>query len=321
MGSATFVNYGEGSDARAVFNTLVDQAGYEHGHSYSGSIAEKSQFRVLSHTPLLLSAAEERVNVLINTPEVSDKWGPAGALPVVTKTRTVRVHGFTYDPRTQDLTEVVTQLLRTSARIDGVEKVQSVSMLSHRGERRDHAGPRTDCVAEVVVEKAPLTRTVRVTVKVPGTVSSHDAYREAATVARSKVTLRGGEQIASAKTVDLRPGAPKVAAVASKGATETRYLIKGSTQHSRWETGLPSQAAARAAAVELASRPHGTFEPVMAEYEITAVTRRIGGEPLVRVTRSVASYDADVDVEVLLRGAITPRTEPDGWLFFGWASS
>jgi hypothetical protein len=49
------------------------------------------------------------------------------------------------------------------------------------------------------------------------------------------------------------------------------------------------------------------------------ITRREDGSPLVRVTRTVPKRALVVEVSVL-KASILNKVQPDGWLFFGWAS-
>ncbi len=84
MGADTFVNYAEGADASQAFNAACEEALYDHGHSgYSGTIGEKQSFTVLRQ-PMLREDAEAVAWKLIDKddPAISDKWGPAGAIPV-----------------------------------------------------------------------------------------------------------------------------------------------------------------------------------------------------------------------------------------------
>jgi hypothetical protein len=49
MGAETFEERGEGKSAQEVFDKLVEEAAYDHGHGgYTGTIAEKSEFVVIS---------------------------------------------------------------------------------------------------------------------------------------------------------------------------------------------------------------------------------------------------------------------------------
>lgn len=127
------------------------------------------------------------------------------------------------------------------------------------------------------------------------------------------------DSIISVRVIEDTPGKPQVKAVATEGKAETRFVVSNSG-HRSWQTGLPTQAAARAKAVELASviptYNHG-YDSVT--YEVDSITRRESGEPLVRVTRTITKHT--IKAEVTYRKPGVPKSgDITGWLFFGWAS-
>jgi hypothetical protein len=94
MGAETFDHYAEGADPQVAFQSTREQALHEHGHGgYTGSLAEKDDYVVITREPMTATEAEALADDLINRedPRVSDKWGPAGAIPVKAETRTVEV--------------------------------------------------------------------------------------------------------------------------------------------------------------------------------------------------------------------------------------
>ncbi|GAA2471110.1 hypothetical protein [Winogradskya humida] len=89
MGAATFAVYGTGSDPEAVFWRLVDQALIENGHGgYTGTIAEKTEYIVLTDQALPYPDATATARALINDhdPRINDSRGPAGAIAVTQMT-------------------------------------------------------------------------------------------------------------------------------------------------------------------------------------------------------------------------------------------
>jgi hypothetical protein len=65
------------ADVRGAFNDAVDKARYDHGHAgYTGTIAEKCGYVVLSDKPMLREEAARFVHEKIDG---NDKWEPAYA--------------------------------------------------------------------------------------------------------------------------------------------------------------------------------------------------------------------------------------------------
>ena len=88
MGADTFLTTCWERDAQQAFSTAARQAAFENGHSgYTGSLAEKREFTIIQREPLPIEAAEALAEQLMDNgdPRIRDKWGPAGALPLVDK--------------------------------------------------------------------------------------------------------------------------------------------------------------------------------------------------------------------------------------------
>lgn len=88
MGASPFELYSAGADLEQAFRAAYDQAGWEDGHSYSGTISSKSGVVAISRTPLPIDAAYARARELMEGDDARacDKWGPACALPVTEAT-------------------------------------------------------------------------------------------------------------------------------------------------------------------------------------------------------------------------------------------
>lgn len=85
MGAATFIEIGTGVNAGEAFDAACKQAAWDHGHAgYTGTLAEKGNFTVISDTPMKPDAAMALANELIDQGDVriDDKWGPAGCIPL-----------------------------------------------------------------------------------------------------------------------------------------------------------------------------------------------------------------------------------------------
>ncbi|MFI8287470.1 hypothetical protein [Streptomyces sp. CBG9] len=100
MGANGFITYQAGTDAERAFTDAVEDARYEYGNrGYTGTIAEKDDYTVVTTTPMPLNEATEYAERLLDVDDsrVSDKRGPAGAVPVLTGERTMEVTITTAD--------------------------------------------------------------------------------------------------------------------------------------------------------------------------------------------------------------------------------
>lgn len=98
MGANWFWTSSYGHTAQEAFDTAVEDAKYEFGHGgYTGSIAEKGHFTVLS-LPDDVDFSEENVEDLVEHDstfrEVEDKWGSAGCLKHPRKKNTWVFFGY-----------------------------------------------------------------------------------------------------------------------------------------------------------------------------------------------------------------------------------
>jgi hypothetical protein len=85
MGSTWITVYTEGPNPEVNFREAVAAAKQEYGHGgYTGTIAEKSSYEVITGQPVDLSEAYEIAREMVDTDDerVTDTWGPAGAIPV-----------------------------------------------------------------------------------------------------------------------------------------------------------------------------------------------------------------------------------------------
>lgn len=93
MGADYFTAYADGTDAERAFNDATAAARHEYGHrGYTGTIAEKHAFEIVTRTPMTESDAENYAAELLEGDHpLNDKWGPAGAIPVLTDRRRIEV--------------------------------------------------------------------------------------------------------------------------------------------------------------------------------------------------------------------------------------
>lgn len=87
MGATDFMHIATGATVASAFDAAQTAARYDHGHSgYTGTIAEKSGWVIVSgELPRSRDEAMKIANDMMEDEdsEVNDKWGPAGAIPIV----------------------------------------------------------------------------------------------------------------------------------------------------------------------------------------------------------------------------------------------
>lgn len=86
MGAETFTQFGRGATLDAAFRDAVKEAQYQHGHGgYTGTLAEKSECVEIPPPVESQADAVARAYALLEADDdrISDKWGPAGAVRVL----------------------------------------------------------------------------------------------------------------------------------------------------------------------------------------------------------------------------------------------
>ncbi len=81
MGATDFTTTAKGKTVNEAFSNAVDDARHEHGHGgYTGTIAEKSEFVMIS-VPEGTNPRKHAADLIENMdPSIEDKWGPAGCI-------------------------------------------------------------------------------------------------------------------------------------------------------------------------------------------------------------------------------------------------
>jgi len=83
MGADSFFTVAQGKNAKEAFRRAKENAQYEYGHrGYTGTIAEKDTFVMMSEKALPEREANTLADKLLDHPKVVDKWGPAGCIPL-----------------------------------------------------------------------------------------------------------------------------------------------------------------------------------------------------------------------------------------------
>lgn len=81
MGANTFSVTVKGKSAQTAFAAARKEALYQHGHSgYSGSIAEKQEFVVITMPKGTDARAFADKLIEARDSRIDDKWGPAGCI-------------------------------------------------------------------------------------------------------------------------------------------------------------------------------------------------------------------------------------------------
>jgi hypothetical protein len=95
MGADSFFNSGLGDDPKTIFKDLVKKARHEYGNGgYTGTIAEKTQFKIVSQLPMPKSywksdEAQQKYGE-------GEKWGPALAAPYCVEIKTGLIIGWVF---------------------------------------------------------------------------------------------------------------------------------------------------------------------------------------------------------------------------------
>jgi len=99
MGAQIFYSESKHKDIETAFRLARRSAQLEYGNGgYTGTIAEKYDYVVISAKPMLVSDAEELAKELIwnDDPRVSDKWGAAGAIAIADPTTPNEISGWLF---------------------------------------------------------------------------------------------------------------------------------------------------------------------------------------------------------------------------------
>lgn len=185
------------------------------------------------------------------------------------------------------------------------------------GEFEPGSGSRVGCKVQVYAEKDVTYRTVQVTLPADESTEMGRVRGERLEQVLAKVRLETGEEVANVWTESIKSLKVSAEVTVPKEKTETRYFVVTGTKVDFSGPGYESQAAARAAAVEYASRldvPHYAAQ----EVNVIAVTRRVSGAPLVTVRRKVAKREATYNVEI---ATVRPGAKPEFWFVQGWYHS
>ena len=138
MGCENFFEYGKGSNSRAIFNALREDAQAEHGsRGYTGSIAEKHSFRVVSKTPMPLSYWSS--NAAHDKYGEGEKWGDALCAPYSEqivkgeKEYTIKFKAGSRDEARKKAYEIIRAKGRSKAGTEIEVSIRSIEKISDSG--------------------------------------------------------------------------------------------------------------------------------------------------------------------------------------------
>lgn len=281
------------SDMETAYRKAVEDARTEHGlDPYNGTIST-TEGAVLSPLHTDNPTPEDQIdwNKISERLDHLDKWSHCEALPIfkVVAPQTERVGFFTVE------VSVASGLLAGS--------------------------PYDPHLLEAL--QAAFTKEIHKRIRNDGQLTMEPDYRGEV---RTVTTGRTYKDYTASYWAHQILQAPKATTRATKGHTETRYFVikAGEGSLPRWESGHPSQAEARAALPAALPASRGWDQSPTASYEVIAMTRRVGGEPLVTHSLDAASGKT---TRVRVRGQVSEVIEPaqmtrqKGWVFYGWAAS
>lgn len=278
------------ADMDTAYREAVEQARYEFGaEPYNGTISTTAGVRL---SPLAANGPTREDQIswesISGRLDHLNKWGECEAIPIL------RVE----NARTEEL-----------GQMDATMTVPS-ELLSTAG--------HGDALS------ALLTKELRKTARTAGAVQARDWAGKSKTIPLPETPASYQAQFSLARIVQK----PRVTTRATTGKTVTRYFIlpaDNRRQMPAWESGHPTQAAARAALPQDLSSQHVfNGSHTSASWQIIAMTRREDGSPL--VTHEVDAT-AGKTVKATLTGRVQQVLSPSkatgerGWLFYGWAAS
>jgi hypothetical protein len=176
VGAAGFRQYADDPDPAAAFRAARQDARHEHGNGgYTGTIAEKDDYVIITDTPMGLRQAATLAADLMDRgdPRIDDKWGPAGAIAVRRLTRKVTIDhldGTTTNPAELDPQALahITKIAEKHGLISQEETVKAGHLVAYQTAGRAPAWPSpswstvrrgpvtyTDGTAELTVRKDP----------------------------------------------------------------------------------------------------------------------------------------------------------------------
>ena len=311
MGATTFITPQEGARVEEAFREAVAAARFEHGHGgYTGTVAAKNDFVIVDRTVRWLDEAWAEAEARLERGSF-DKYGPCGALPYASPTREVQVE--VTGGRGADWDSLVARAVRLERGETIVTRRRGWESANRRGYTVTVS--RAASGHEVVKELSLSVAAEGWTGEPRDFTAREDVLARARRSAPAKGTLvRLGLVDASLTS--------RVVTTRAKGR-RTRYVIedaRGDADEHTYATMAEATAEVlrRARAhVERAATPRPWH--TTPRWSVRGVVESATGEALVSVTTVASRVRARVEARYLV-GRGTPPSEPDGWIFFGWAA-
>ena len=332
MGSTTFIQSATGPTAAEAFRSAQEEAGYESGHGYSGTIVEKPGFVLATRELLWKDQAAALANDLLNNddPRFSDKWGSAGAVAYCDTHRYATVvvsapapprYGISYAPDWDALVDAQAKTV--------VKRGESMSPSRiPRSESKDAGVITRTYVVKIRRADAGKVTTQEVTVVVAGSNRDQGFHELAQAAIAAKCKVGPTRQMLSHHITKSEPKKITRSTVTSKGRS-VRYVVLGvpsaprltaeaNGRHDTFETGFATITEAKAF-MKLIVSSGFRFDPGPFTVSVEAITRGADGTALASASVATTLTTVTATVE-LIAGRAAPTTT-DGWVFFGWASS
>ena len=327
MGSTTFIQSATGPTAAEAFRSAQEEAGYESGHGYSGTIVEKPGFVTASPEVLWDDQAVDLAWVLLDAddPRFADKWGPAGALAYCDTNRTETVVVSAPAPSRYGRPAAADWDALVTAAVP-VTRGESFVSCAWTSERTDDGVVSRTYQAKIRRSGAGTVTTQEVTVAVAGSARDPEFPARAMTAIAAKCKVGPTREMRSYRITQTEAKKVTRTTTASRGRL-VRYVVLGvpyggvpaeaNVRHDSFETGFDTLTEAKAHMKLVVS---GGFRPDPGPVTVTieARTRGADGAPLASATVATTQTTVTATVELITGRTAPPAT--DGWVFFGWAS-
>ena len=309
MGANFFEVESSCENLEEAFQEEVNEALSHYGNGgYTGTIAEKESYIQLSDKVMWADEAETLANKLLeeNNEQISDKWGPAGALPICHPTKRVSV-----EIEGSSSTDWESELARVKK---DKGAVGFGSMLVGVFGGADSEKIIKEYYIEVPREEAGEISTEILNLNIHGEAHGHKLKNVVSQAVAEKYSKKKNVIVLKSKVVHQEPRVKVLATSGSKRST--RYVVRADNGLNKVLGSFKTLPEAKAYARDLAKSPPPYGGPLSLIVE--GVVSAMDEEPLFTATQVILNTKTRVEVTIV-KGR-KPAPERDGWYFFGWAS-